>query len=158
MLEFTRTKEHNESRQGETFAIPGMKLIHTQKKFYIESYGCAMNFADSEVIASILQQNGYCATSHFEEADLIFVNTCSIREKAEQTVRKRLYDFRNVKRTNPGALIGVLGCMAERLKSKFLEEEKLVDMVVGPDAYRTLPALIGEAESGQKAVNVLLSR
>ena len=157
MIELTSTKMHDESRQGEAFLDPGPPLSF-QKKFYIESYGCAMNFADSEVIASILQQQGYGATADFSEADLIFLNTCSIREKAEQTIRRRLYDFRNVKRHHPGTLVGVLGCMAERLKSKFLEEEQLVDMVIGPDAYRTLPALIEEAASGQKAVNVLLSR
>jgi tRNA-2-methylthio-N6-dimethylallyladenosine synthase len=128
------------------------------RKFYIESYGCAMNFADSEVVASILNDNGFGATKDYREADLIFLNTCSIREKAEQTVRKRLYDFRTVKKDKPGALIGVLGCMAERLKSKLLEEEKLVDIVVGPDAYRSLPSLIGEADGGTRAVNVLLSR
>lgn len=117
-----------------------------------------MNFADSEVVASILQEGGFGPTRNFEEADLIFINTCSIREKAEQTVRKRLTELRKVKKSNPGALLGVLGCMAERLKAKFLEEEKLVDMVVGPDAYRTLPSLIAEAEDGQRGVNVLLSR
>jgi tRNA-2-methylthio-N6-dimethylallyladenosine synthase len=130
----------------------------TNKKFYIESYGCAMNFADSEVVASILQENGYGATKHFEDADLILVNTCSIREKAELTIRKRLTEFRKAKESKSGKLVGVLGCMAERLKSQLLEEEKLVDLVVGPDAYRSLPALILEAETGQKAVNVLLSR
>jgi tRNA-2-methylthio-N6-dimethylallyladenosine synthase len=117
-----------------------------------------MNFSDSEIIASILQGEGYAPTPHEEEADLIFLNTCSIREKAELTVRKRLTEFRKLKRSRPSMLIGVLGCMAERLKSKLLEEEKLVDIVVGPDAYRSLPTLIGEAESGTKAVNVLLSR
>ncbi len=117
-----------------------------------------MNFADSEVIASILQKKGFGITAKFEDADMIFVNTCSIREKAEATVRKRLTVFRKMKKDNPGLLVGVLGCMAERLKSKFLEEEKLVDIVVGPDAYRSLPSLIEEAESGQKGVNVLLSR
>lgn len=117
-----------------------------------------MNFADSEVVASILNDNGFGATKDYREADLIFLNTCSIREKAEQTVRKRLHDFRTVKKDKPAALIGVLGCMAERLKSKLLEEEKLVDIVVGPDAYRSLPALIGDADGGSKAVNVLLSR
>lgn len=147
---------HDEERQGEAFASVGVKEF--QKKFYIESYGCAMNFADSEVVASILNQNGIGATQNFEEADLIFINTCSIREKAEQTVRHRLQHFKGLKRRNPQILIGVLGCMAERLKSKFLEEEKLVDMVVGPDAYRSLPDLIAEADGGQKAVNVLLSR
>ena len=158
MLELTRVTEHDEKRQGEVFSAPHLTHSERQKKFYIESYGCAMNFADSEVVASLLQQNGFRATTNYADADLILVNTCSIREKAEQTVRKRLYDFRHVKQTNPGALVGVLGCMAERLKSQFLEEEKLVDIVVGPDAYRSLPALIEEAEAGQKAVNVLLSR
>jgi tRNA-2-methylthio-N6-dimethylallyladenosine synthase len=129
-----------------------------QKKFYIESYGCQMNFSDSEIVASILTDSGFGATANYEEADLVLLNTCSIREKAEQTVRNRLQLFRQVKENRPGMLIGVLGCMAERLKGKFLEEEQLVDMVVGPDAYRTLPGLIGEAEAGQKAVNVLLSR
>jgi tRNA-2-methylthio-N6-dimethylallyladenosine synthase len=117
-----------------------------------------MNFADSEVVASILYGKGFSATTHFQEADIIFLNTCSIREKAELTVRKRLTEFRKIKNYNPGLLVGVLGCMAERLKSKFIEEEKLVDIVVGPDAYRSLPGLIEEAESGQKGVNVLLSR
>ena len=158
MAELILDKKHDESRQGEAYAPK--KGIHNtlSKKFYIESYGCAMNFADSEVIASILQQKGFGITPHFEEADMIFINTCSIREKAEITVRKRLTEFRKLKKQNPGLLVGVLGCMAERLKSKFLEEEKLVDIVVGPDAYRFLPALIEEAESGQKGVNVLLSR
>jgi tRNA-2-methylthio-N6-dimethylallyladenosine synthase len=133
-------------------------LLKYRKKFYIESYGCAMNFSDSEIVASILNDNGFGATRNYEEADLVLLNTCSIREKAEQTVRSRLHLFRQAKRNRPGMLIGVLGCMAERLKEKFLEEERLVDMVVGPDAYRTLPGLIGEAGTGQKAVNVLLSR
>jgi tRNA-2-methylthio-N6-dimethylallyladenosine synthase len=128
------------------------------RKFYIESYGCAMNFADSEVVASILEDSGFGGTKNYNEADLVLINTCSIREKAEQTIRSRLHIFRQAKRSKPGMLIGVLGCMAERLKSKFLEEEKLVDLVVGPDAYRTLPVLIGEADSGQQSVNVLLSR
>ncbi len=151
-------KEHDEVRQGEAFAPFVMDHSTYKKRFYIESYGCAMNFADSEVVASILMDNGFGATRNFEEADLIFVNTCSIREKAELTVRKRLTVFRKYKKSNPGLLVGVLGCMAERLKEKFLEEEKLVDIVVGPDAYRTLPLLIKEATTGQKAVNVLLSR
>ena len=158
MLEFALDKRHDESRQGEVFA-PGIPAgTSIAKKFYIESYGCQMNFADSEVVASILQEKGFGFTPHFQEADMIFLNTCSIREKAELTVRKRLTEFRKVKKYNPGLLIGVLGCMAERLKSKFIEEEKLVDLVVGPDAYRSLPGLIEEAESGQKGVNVLLSR
>jgi len=149
---------HQESRQGEAYAPFVNDPTAYNKKFYIESYGCQMNFSDSEIVASILNENGFGATRNFEEADLILINTCSIREKAEQTVRKRLSDFKVVKQNNPGALIGVLGCMAERLKAKFLEEEKLVDIVVGPDAYRSLPGLITEAETGQKAVNVLLSR
>lgn len=151
-------KTHDEARQGEAFASLVLENNELKKRFYIESYGCAMNFADSEVVASILNTNGFAATQNSEEADLIFLNTCSIREKAEATVRKRLTEFRKLKKSNPGLLIGVLGCMAERLKEKFLQEEKLVDLVVGPDSYRTLPALIGEAETGQKAVNVLLSR
>lgn len=132
--------------------------IKYDKYFYVESYGCAMNFADSEVVASILGKNGFGSTKNIEIADLILLNTCSIREKAEQTVRKRLTEFRKLKTQNPNLLVGVLGCMAERLKSKLLEEEKLVDIVVGPDAYRSLPDLINDAGTGQKAVNVLLSR
>jgi tRNA-2-methylthio-N6-dimethylallyladenosine synthase len=158
MLERTNHTIHEEIRQGEAYAPFVNDPAGYNKKFYIESYGCAMNFADSEIVASILNENGFGATRNFEEADLILVNTCSIREKAEQTVRKRLTELRKAKRHNPGALIGVLGCMAERLKGKLLEEEKLVDMVVGPDSYRSLPGLIAEAETGQKAVNVLLSR
>ena len=158
MLDFVSAKEHNEARQGEAFASVALEVSPNKKHFYIESYGCAMNFADSEVVASILQENGFAATADFAKADLIFINTCSIREKAEITVRKRLTEFRKIKKQKPGMLVGVLGCMAERLKAQFLEEEKLVDMVVGPDAYRTLPGLIEEAETGQKAVNVLLSR
>jgi len=152
------SKEHNEARQGESFSTDTLLEAGTIGKFYIESYGCAMNFADSEVVASILQGAGYSATRNYTEADLVLINTCSIREKAEQTIRNRLHIFRQLKRSNPSMLIGVLGCMAERLKSRFLEEEKLVDLVVGPDAYRSLPLLIEEAEGGQKAVNVLLSR
>ena len=130
----------------------------SNKKFYIESYGCAMNFSDSEIVASILAQEGYGSTSQLEEADLILVNTCSIREKAEDTVRKRLSVFNKVKEEKPGTLVGVLGCMAERLKKKLLDQEKLVDIVVGPDAYRDLPKLIHGAEDGERGVNVLLSR
>jgi len=149
---------HAEEKQGEAFA-PFVEDPNLYKKhFYIESYGCAMNFSDSEIVASILNKDGYGATKNVEEADLIFVNTCSIREKAEATVRKRLTEFRKLKEANKSVLVGVLGCMAERLKGKLLEEEKLVDIVVGPDSYRSLPQLIEEAESGQKAVNVLLSR
>ena len=158
MQEIALHTKHDESRQGEAFAPVLLSPVQPLKKFYIESYGCQMNFADSEVVASILHENGFGSTRHFQEADIIFLNTCSIREKAELTVRKRLTEFRKIKKYNPGLLIGVLGCMAERLKSKFIEEEKLVDIVVGPDAYRSLPGLITEAESGQKGVNVLLSR
>ncbi|MGN7723175.1 tRNA (N6-isopentenyl adenosine(37)-C2)-methylthiotransferase MiaB [Chitinophaga sp. 22620] len=157
MLE-TVQKIHDENRQGEAIA-PASEDTHTYtKKFYIESYGCQMNFNDSEIVASILNQEGFGATRNVEEADLVLLNTCSIREKAEQTVRQRLTEFKKTKKNKPGFLVGVLGCMAERLKAKFLEEEKLVDLVVGPDAYRTLPALIEEAGTGQKAINVLLSR
>jgi tRNA-2-methylthio-N6-dimethylallyladenosine synthase len=158
MLELSTHKIQDEARQGEAYAPAAEDQNQYKKHFYIESYGCQMNFADSEIVASILKEQGFGATRNVEAADLIFINTCSIREKAEQTVRKRLTDFKKVKKSNPGLLIGVLGCMAERLKAKFLEEEKLVDIVVGPDAYRSLPALIEEAETGQKAVNVLLSR
>ena len=158
MFELTLNKVHDEKRQGEAFASLSVDGISLNKKFYIESYGCAMNFADSEVVASILIDKGFGVTQNFEEADLIFLNTCSIREKAELTVRKRLTEFRKLKKQNPALLVGVLGCMAERLKAKFIEEEKLVDLVVGPDAYRSLPGLIEEAETGQKGINVLLSR
>lgn len=158
MLDLSIDKLHDEKRQGEAFAPVVIGKQSYKKHFYIESYGCAMNFADSEVVASILQGSGFGATKNVEEADLVLLNTCSIREKAEQTIRKRLTEFKKAKRRKPGMLVGVLGCMAERLKGKLLEEEKLVDLVVGPDAYRSLPILIGEAETGQKAVDVLLSR
>ena len=158
MLDFVTDKTHDEARQGEAYTPFSNDPNQYKKRFYIESYGCQMNFADSEIVASILNKEGFGATRNLEEADLIFINTCSIREKAEQTVRKRLTEFRKLKEQKKGMLVGVLGCMAERLKSKFLEEEKLVDIVVGPDAYRTLPGLVEEAEGGQKAVNVLLSR
>jgi len=151
-------EKQDEGRQGEAYAPFVQDPNQYQKRFYIESYGCQMNFADSEVVASILNQEGFGATRNLEEADLIFINTCSIREKAEQTVRKRLTEFRKLKLRKKGMLVGVLGCMAERLKSKFIEEERLVDIVVGPDAYRSLPELVAEASGGQKAVNVLLSR
>jgi tRNA-2-methylthio-N6-dimethylallyladenosine synthase len=153
----TGTKIHDETRQGEAIA-PSATDAKYSRRFYIESYGCQMNFSDSEIVASILNTEGFGATRNSEEADVILLNTCSIREKAEQTVRKRLTEFRKLKQGRPALLIGMLGCMAERLKSKLLEEEKLVDIVVGPDAYRTLPKLIMEADSGQKGVNVLLSR
>jgi len=158
MLDYISDKVQDETRQGEAFAPFSSDPNQYKKLFYIESYGCQMNFADSEIVAAILNKEGFGATRNFEDADLILLNTCSIREKAEQTVRKRLTEFKKIKVARPGMLIGMLGCMAERLKSKLLEEEKLVDLVVGPDAYRSLPGLISEAESGQKAVNVLLSR
>ncbi len=158
MQELMTDKTHDENRQGEAFAARELTEQPFNKHFYIESYGCAMNFADSEVVASILYQDGFGATSNTDLADLILINTCSIREKAEEKIRKRLTEFRQMKKQRPGLVIGILGCMAERLKGKLLEEEKLVDLVVGPDAYRTLPQLIEEAETGQKGVNVLLSR
>jgi tRNA-2-methylthio-N6-dimethylallyladenosine synthase len=151
-------KQHDEARQGEAFAPLTSALDNPTKSFYIESYGCAMNFADSEVVASILGEQGFGAVKEPELADLILLNTCSIREKAEDTVRKRLTEFRKIKKARPGLIVGVLGCMAERLKGTFIEQEKLVDIVVGPDAYRSLPGLIEEAATGQKGVNVLLSR
>ncbi|MBI5857128.1 MAG: tRNA (N6-isopentenyl adenosine(37)-C2)-methylthiotransferase MiaB [Sphingobacteriales bacterium] len=158
MLDYVADKMQDEAKQGEAFAPFASDPTQYKKRFYIESYGCQMNFADSEIVASILNTEGFGATRNVGEADLIFINTCSIREKAEQTVRKRLTEFKKLKEQKKGMLVGVLGCMAERLKSKFLEEEKLVDIVVGPDAYRSLPGLVYEAEEGQKAVNVLLSR
>lgn len=129
-----------------------------KKKLYIESYGCQMNFSDSEIVASIMRERGFATTSSAEEADLILLNTCAIRDNAEQKVRNRLSAFTGLKRRRPDTTIGVLGCMAERLKAKLLEEEKVVDMVVGPDAYRDLPRLLDEVETGQKAVNVFLSK
>jgi len=129
-----------------------------QRKLYIESYGCQMNFSDSEIVASIMEKEGFGTTSKFEDADLIFLNTCSIRDKAEQTVRKRLTQFNKVKKEKPSLMVGVLGCMAERLKSQLLEEEKIVDIVAGPDAYRDLPGLVAEVDDGSKGVNVFLSR
>lgn len=151
-------KEHDESRQGEALILDQKPNKHNGRKLYIESYGCAMNFSDSEIVASILSDQGFETTSDFKSADVIFINTCSIRENAEQRVRNRLKEFKAVKTKKPGMVVGVLGCMAERLKSKFLEEEKLVDMVVGPDAYRDLPNLLDQVDGGQRSVNVLLSR
>jgi len=151
-------KTHDESRQGEALVLEPAAGKNNGRKLYIESYGCAMNFSDSEIVASILAEQGFETTADHNLADVIFINTCSIRENAEQRVRNRLKEFTVAKVKNPGLVVGVLGCMAERLKSKFLEEEKLVDVVVGPDAYRNLPELIDQVDSGQKAVNVLLSR
>src|ERR1700742_2737987 len=151
-------KTHDESRQGEALVQEPVKGKNNGRKLYIESYGCAMNFSDSEIVASILEQKGFETTSDYNVADVIFINTCSIRENAEARVRNRLKEFTVAKVRNPGLVVGVLGCMAERLKAKFLEEEKLVDVVVGPDAYRDLPNLIEQVDDGQKAVNVLLSK
>ena len=167
LLEYISQKEHDETRQGEALDISSVKneeiasclaMTENNKHFYIESYGCAMNFSDSEIVASILFKDGYNLTTNISDADLVLLNTCAIREKAEQTVRQRLTVINQIKKQKPALLIGVLGCMAERLKSKFLEEEKLVDIVVGPDAYRSLPELLQEAETGQKGINVILSR
>jgi tRNA-2-methylthio-N6-dimethylallyladenosine synthase len=146
----------DESKQGTSLAIEAKPT--NGRKLYIESYGCQMNFSDSEIVASILADQGYNTTQNLEDADLVLVNTCSIRDKAEQTVRKRLEKYNAVKRLNPKMKVGVLGCMAERLKEKFLDEEKIVDMVVGPDAYKDLPNLLKEVEDGHDAVNVILSK
>lgn len=156
MENHTTEKVIDENRQGEALIIENQPS--NGRKLYLESYGCAMNFSDSEIVASILQKEGFSTTRNAEEADVIMLNTCSIRDKAEQTVRNRLQQFKKQKETNPSLVVGVLGCMAERMKETLLEEEKLVDLVVGPDAYRDLPNLINEVDGGQKAVNVLLSR
>lgn len=146
----------DEKLQGNTLELE--PKIENSRKLFIESYGCQMNFADSEIVASILHKEGFNTTNNLEDADLVLMNTCSIRDKAEQTVRKRLEKYNAVKKINPKMKVGVLGCMAERLKSKFLEEEKIVDLVVGPDAYKDLPNLIKEVEEGRNAVNVILSK
>jgi tRNA-2-methylthio-N6-dimethylallyladenosine synthase len=151
-------KEIDENKQGEVFFLEQEMAAPGTRHFYIESYGCQMNFSDSEIVASILADVGFRPTRNLEIADLILINTCSIREKAEETVRKRLRLFDQEKRRRRGVLVGVLGCMAERLKSKWLDEEKLVDLVVGPDAYRDLPNLVAGAEEGDKGINVFLSR
>lgn len=147
-----------ESRQGEVLELNPSNETQTGKKLYIESYGCQMNFSDSEIVASVLGNEGYTTTTNMEEADLVFLNTCSIRDKAEETIRKRLKTIKHDPKKKKDVKVGVLGCMAERLKGKLLEEEKLVDLVAGPDAYRKLPELVDDIEDGQKAVNVLLSR
>ena len=146
----------DENKQGTSLQLAQNK--DNTKKLFIESYGCQMNFSDSEIVASILSDAGYNTTNNLEEADLVLVNTCSIRDKAEQTVRKRLEKYNAIKTINPSMKVGVLGCMAERLKSKFLEEEKIVDMVVGPDAYKDLPNLLKEVDEGRDAINVILSK
>ncbi len=144
-----------ESRQGEAL-VSGSVLAH--RSVYIESYGCQMNFSDSEIVAGILAEQGYGTTRDLESADLVLLNTCSIRDKAEQTIRHRLIHFKSLKTKKPSMVVGLLGCMAERLKGELLEQEKLVDLVVGPDAYRDLPSLLEEIGAGRKAVNVLLSK
>lgn len=160
-LSITRMEPGNkiidESIQGSATLIDGLNSGN-KKKLYVESYGCQMNFSDSEIVASILNENGYDTTSNADEADVVLINTCAIRDNAEQRVRNRLQNLNKSKKQNPNLVVGVLGCMAERLKSQLLEEEKLVDLVAGPDAYRELPSLISEVETGQKAVNVQLSR
>jgi len=154
-MDISLDKTIDESRQGEALM---MDNNNTGKKLFLESYGCAMNFSDSEIVASILIKEGFSTTKDSSLADVILMNTCSIREKAEDRVRNKLSQYQKQKRENPKLIIGILGCMAERLKKNLLEEEKLVDLVAGPDSYRDLPLLIQEVESGQKAVNVLLSR
>jgi len=146
----------DEKAQGNSLVLEQKQ--ENNKKLYIESYGCQMNFSDSEIVASILNENGYNTTQNLEDADLVLVNTCSIRDKAEQTIRKRLEQYNAVKKINPSMKVGVLGCMAERLKNQFLEEEKIVDLVVGPDAYKDLPNLLKEVEEGRDAINVILSK
>ncbi|BAO76333.1 tRNA (N6-isopentenyl adenosine(37)-C2)-methylthiotransferase MiaB [Winogradskyella sp. PG-2] len=149
-------KTIDENKQGNTLVLDQKE--GNSRKLFIESYGCAMNFSDSEIVASILSDQGFNTTQKLEDADLVLVNTCSIRDKAEQTVRKRLQQYNAVKRINPKMKVGVLGCMAERLKTKFLEEEKIVDLVVGPDAYKDLPNLLAEVDEGRDAINVILSK
>lgn len=148
----------DESMQGEATMLNDSEDTTGKKKLFIESYGCQMNFSDSEVVASIMKNDGYTTTRNVDEADVVLINTCSIRENAETRVRNRLTEFKKKKEDNPELVVGILGCMAERLKKNLLEEEKLVDLVAGPDAYRDLPNLIEEVGTGQKAVNVLLSR
>lgn len=152
------SKKNPYKYNGDALVIKNKLDANKTKSVYIESYGCAMNFSDSEIVASILSKNGYKTSNDLYNADLILVNTCSIREKAELTVRKRLEKFNKVRKSNSKVKVGVLGCMAERLKHKFLEEEKIVDMVVGPDAYKDLPNLLEEIEDGKSAVNVILSK
>ena len=155
-MELNQNKVIDESRQGEAVVVETANS--SGKKLYVESYGCQMNFSDSEVVASIMTKEGYTTTRNVDEADVVLINTCSIRENAEQRVRNRLTEFKHKKDQNPDLVVGILGCMAERLKKALLEEEKLVDLVAGPDAYRDLPNLVEEVGTGQKAVNVLLSR
>ena len=146
-------KQIDESRQGEVLVLENVQLGDDKKGMYIETYGCQMNFNDSEIVASLADEQ-YATTDSEKDADIVLINTCSIRDKAEQTVRNRLNQLKNIKKKKKDVKVGVIGCMAERLKTKLFEEEKLVDIVVGPDAYRSLPELINEANTGQKAVNV----
>jgi tRNA-2-methylthio-N6-dimethylallyladenosine synthase len=160
MVKIINDIEITEVKINDPFTEPSSAVsqVGLGRKLYIESYGCQMNFSDSEIVTSIMNKAGFETTSQINEADVIFINTCSIRERAEQTIRNRLVHFNGLKKKKPDLTVGVLGCMAERLKDKFLDEEKMVDIVVGPDAYRDLPVLVGKAENGQKAVNTLLSR
>ena len=151
-------KQILEGRQGEVLDSKRAEVSSASKKLYIESYGCQMNFSDSEVVASIMSKKGYNTTRNIDDADVVLINTCSIRDNAEKRVRNRLTEFKKKKSDNPDMVVGILGCMAERLKKSLLEQEKLVDLVAGPDAYRDLPNLIDEVGTGQRAVNVLLSR
>jgi len=151
-------KQILEGRQGEVLDSKRVEVSSASKKLYIESYGCQMNFSDSEVVASIMSKKGYNTTRNIDDADVVLINTCSIRDNAEKRVRNRLTEFKKKKSDNPDMVVGILGCMAERLKKSLLEQEKLVDLVAGPDAYRDLPNLIDEVGTGQRAVNVLLSR
>ena len=153
----TDKKFIDENRQGEAYSEAEGAKGKSSKKIYIESYGCQMNFNDSEIVAAIMRKDGYSATNNIDEADLIFVNTCSIRDKAEKTLLKRLTEFKSYKKSNKNLKVGVLGCMAERLKEEFLENE-VVDIVVGPDAYRSLPELVEWSKHGNKGINVLLSK
>lgn len=156
--DLTILNEDQEKENCEVFKTSQELNTGKQRKLYVESYGCQMNFSDSEIVTSIMQKEGFDTTSDYQSADVILLNTCSIRDKAEQTVRKRLTQFNTIKKSKPELLIGVLGCMAERLKSKLLEEEKIVDLVAGPDAYRDLPNLVRQVDEGQRSVNTFLSR
>lgn len=161
MESLTEPKIINETRQGELYSDTFVEAPHPnlpKGKFLLETYGCQMNFSDSEIVASVLAKAGYSPTADYSAADLIFLNTCSIRENAEQKIFHRLRELNGLKKKKPDLLIGILGCMAERLKNQLLEEEKIVDMVVGPDAYRDLPKLVTKADEGERAINVLLSR
>lgn len=156
-MEFEQNKVIDEGKQGEATVVEASSSSNG-KRLYVESYGCQMNFSDSEVVASIMTNEGYTTTRNIDEADVVLINTCSIRENAETRVRNRLTEFKKRKTDQPELVVGILGCMAERLKKSLLEEEHLVDLVAGPDAYRDLPNLVEEVGSGQRAVNVLLSR